>query len=120
MRANGWRGNSRARKTRTTVADPAAARCPDLVNRDFRAAAPGRLHVADFTYMPLDGGGFAYTAFCIDAYAGTIGRRECSGSKDTAFVQRAVRQAAERLARAGHPVAGQVIHHSDAGWPPYQ
>ena len=93
MAANGWRGNTRARKTRTTVADPAAARCPDLVNRDFRAEAPGRLHVADFTYVPLAGGGFACTAFVIDAYAGTIGGWERSLSKQAAFVQRAVRQA---------------------------
>jgi putative transposase len=115
MAANGWRGNTRARKTRTTVADPAAARCPDLVSRDFRAEAPGRLHVADFTYVPLAGGGFACTAFVTDAYAGTIGGWECSLSKQAAFVQRAVRQAAERLDRAGHPVAGPAIHHSDAG-----
>lgn len=27
-------------------------RAPDLVNRQFHAAAPGLLHVADFTYMP--------------------------------------------------------------------
>jgi transposase InsO family protein len=70
MRANGWRGATRARKVRTTVADPAATRAPDLVNRQFHAAAPGLLHVADFTYVPLAGGGFGYTALVIDAYAG--------------------------------------------------
>ena len=48
MRANGWRGATRARKVRTT-SDPAATRAPDLVNRQFHAAAPGLLHVADFT-----------------------------------------------------------------------
>jgi putative transposase len=37
------------RKVRTTVADPAATRAPDLVNRQFPAAAPGLLHVANFT-----------------------------------------------------------------------
>jgi putative transposase len=52
MRANGWRGATRARKVRTTVGDPAATRAPDLVNRHFHAAAPGLLHVADFTYVP--------------------------------------------------------------------
>jgi len=51
MRAGGWRGNARGRrKVRTTVPDPAHPRHPDLVNRDFRAAAPGQLLVADFTY----------------------------------------------------------------------
>jgi len=115
MRARGWRGNTRARTTRTTVPDPAAARSPDLVKRNFRAERPGQLHVADFTYVPLDGGGFAYTAFVIDAYAGYIGGWECSRSKETAFVTRAIRQAAERLRKAGHPLTGLAIHHSDAG-----
>jgi putative transposase len=43
MRANGWRGVTRARKVRTTVADPAAARAPDLVHRCFTADRPDAL-----------------------------------------------------------------------------
>jgi len=114
MRANGWRGNVRqARKIRTTVANPAAQRFPDLVKRQFRADAPGRLLVADFTYAALAGGGFAYVAFVIDAYAGTIRGWECSLSKTTAFIQRAILQAASQLARLGHPVTAGAIHHSD-------
>ena len=46
-------------------------------------ARPGQLHVADFTYVPLDGGGFGYTAFVIDAFAGLIAGWECSLSKET-------------------------------------
>lgn len=89
MRANGWRGNVRqARKIRTTVANPAAERFPDLVRRQFKAEAPGRLLVADFTYLALAGGGFAYVAFVIDAYAGTIRGWECSLSKTARFIQR--------------------------------
>jgi putative transposase len=115
MRANGWRGNTRARTIRTTVPDPVAQRFPDLVKRQFKAEAPGRLLVADFTCLPLAAGGFAYVAFVIDAYAGTIRGWECSVSKTTAFIQRAIRQAAAQLARLGHPLAGRAIHHSDAG-----
>lgn len=116
MRANGWRGNVRGpRKTRTTSPDPAAERFPDLVKRQFKAEAPGRLLVADFTYLPLAAGGFAYVAFVIDAYAGTIRGWECSLSKTTAFIQRAIRQAAAQLAGLGHPLATGAIHHSDAG-----
>jgi putative transposase len=114
MRANGWRGVTRARTTRTTVPDPAHTRAPDLVKRNFKAARPGQLHVADFTYVPLDGGGFGYTAFCIDAFAGLIAGWECSLSRETAFVQKAIRQAAAFRARQGHPLEG-AIHHSDAG-----
>jgi transposase InsO family protein len=72
MRANGWRGVTRARKVRTTIADPAHSRAPDLVNRDFTAERPGQLHVVDFSYVPLDGAGFGYTAFVVDAFAGLI------------------------------------------------
>ena len=49
-RAHGWRGATRGRRVRTTVPDPAAARAPDLVRRQFKAPRPGQLHVADFTY----------------------------------------------------------------------
>jgi putative transposase len=115
MRANGWRGVTRARKVRTTVPDPAHTRAPDLVNRDFEAARPGRLVVADFTYVPVDGGGFAYTAFCVDAFAGLIAGWECCLSKETAFVEKAIRQAAALRSRQGRPVGGNAIHHSDAG-----
>ena len=115
MRANGWRGAMRARWVRTTVADPAAARAPDLVRRRFRSARPDALHVADFTYVPLHGAGFGYTAFVIDAYAGLIVGWECSLTKNTAFVERAIRAAAARRAREGHPLSGDTIHHSDAG-----
>ena len=115
MRAHGWRGVTRARTVRTTTPDAAHTRAPDLVKRNFKASAPGQLHVADFTYVPLDGGGFGYTALVIDAFAGLIGGWECSLSKETAFVERAIRQATALRARQGHPISGAAIHHSDAG-----
>jgi len=85
------------------------------VQRNFKAAGPGQLDVADFTCVPPDSGGFAYTAFVIDACAGYIGGWECSRTKATAFVIRAIRQAVGRFRKAGHPLAGLAIHHSDAG-----
>ena len=54
--------------------------------------------------MPLDGGGFGYTALVIDAFAGLITGWECSLSKETAFVERAIRQAAARRRREGRPL----------------
>ena len=83
------------------------------MRRNFAADRPGQLHVADFTYVPLDGGGFGYTAFVIDAFAGLIAGWECSLSKETAFVERVIRQAAALRARQGHPIRGRAIHHSD-------
>jgi transposase InsO family protein len=115
-REHGWRGTTRARRPpRTTVADPAATRAPDLVRRQFKASAPGELHVADFTYVPMDTGRFGYTAFVIDAFAGMIAGWECSLDKKTAFVEAAIRQAAAYRARQGRPFTGKEIHHSDAG-----
>src|SRR5207245_9325646 len=115
--APGWRRVSRARTLRTTTPDAAHSRAPDLVKRDFKAERPGQLHVADFTYVPLDGGGFGYTALVIDAFAGLIAGWECSLSKETAFVEKAIRQAAALRARQGHPIGGRAIPHSAAGSP---
>jgi putative transposase len=110
MRANGWRGNVRGpAKIRTTVPEPADSHAPDL---DFAAQRPGQLLVCDFTYVPLAGGGFGYTAFVIDAFAGTICGWECSLSKAAAFVQRALAQASAHLRRTG---GAPGICHSDAG-----
>lgn len=114
MRANGWRGVTRARRIpRTTEPDPAAVRAPDLVGRQWRVSAPNLLVVADFTYVPMTCG-FGYTAFVVDAYAGLIPGWECSLTKDTGFVERALRYAAEFRLRQGHPF-DDAIHHSDAG-----
>jgi transposase InsO family protein len=51
----------------------------------------------------------------IDAFAGMMVGWECSLKKNTAFVERAIRAAAARRAREGHPLLGGTIHHSDAG-----
>jgi putative transposase len=114
MRANRWQGARRCRRVRTTVADPAAQRAPDLVDRQFQARAPNVLLVADFTYVRLTTGVFAYVAFVTDAYVGTIIGWEASTSKHTRFVESAIRQAAALRSRQGHPIDG-AIHHSDAG-----
>lgn len=115
MRHNSWQGVMRARRPpRTTERDPAAARAPDLVGRRWRVGAPNLLEVADFTYVALDTGGFGYTAFVVDAYAGLIPGWECSMVKDTGFVERALRHAATFRSRQGHPF-DETIHHSDAG-----
>ena len=49
MRELGLQGSRRGKKHRTTIADPAAARPSDLVDRRFGPLAPNRLWVADFT-----------------------------------------------------------------------
>jgi putative transposase len=68
--------------------------------------------VADFTYVKLVTGVFVYVAFVIDAYAGAIVGWEASASKQTRFVESALRQAAALRSRQGHPI-DDAIHHSD-------
>src|SRR5690625_4008431 len=55
----------------TTIADEAAERPADLVNRDFTADKPNSLWVSDLTYVRT-GSGFVYAAFVIDAFARRI------------------------------------------------
>ncbi|WP_159043323.1 IS3 family transposase [Streptomyces sp. NBRC 110028] len=66
MRGAGLAGVRLRRRHRTTVADPAAAKAPDLVGRDFTASEPNTKYVGDITYLPLDGGRFLYLATVID------------------------------------------------------
>jgi hypothetical protein len=79
MRAHGWQGVRRQTKVRTTVVDPAAARAPDLVDRQVAVPAPNRLLVADFTYVRLACGVFVYVAFVIEP---TPARSSAGRSRD--------------------------------------
>ena len=67
----GLPGAVRGKVKRTTIADPAAARPADLVQRQFAPPAPDRLWVADITYVST-WSGLVYVAFVVDAYARRI------------------------------------------------
>jgi putative transposase len=56
---------------RTTRADPAVARHPDLVERAFRADAPNQLWVTDLTYVAT-WAGIAYVCFIVDVFSRMI------------------------------------------------
>jgi transposase InsO family protein len=58
MRRFGVQGLRLRRRHRTTIADPAAAKAPDLIGRDFTAPAPNRRYVGDITYLPVGERGF--------------------------------------------------------------
>jgi putative transposase len=69
MRQAGIQGAKRRGKPwRTTVPDPGALRPPDLVDRDFSAARPDELWLADFTYLRC-WEGLVFFSFVIDAYS---------------------------------------------------
>ncbi|GJE17670.1 IS3 family transposase ISMex33 [Methylobacterium marchantiae] len=111
MRVMSLAGIVRGRRVRTTIPDPAAA-CPlDRVNRQFKAACPNRLWVADFTYVAT-WRGFVYAAFVIDVFARRIVGWRVSRSARADFVLDALEQALhERRPFAG----GGLVCHSDRG-----
>lgn len=55
MRQAGIVGVHLRRGKRTTIKDPGAQVFPDLIGRDFTAAAPNRRYVGDITYLPYGG-----------------------------------------------------------------
>ena len=110
MRAAGIAGARRSKRIRTTRPDPAAARWPDLVKRDFTAAAPNQLWVTDLTYVPT-WAGVAYVCFIIDAFSRTIVGWRVTSHMRTSMVTDAIEVA--RSTR-GTRLTG-LRCHSDAG-----
>ena len=112
MRANGIQGAKRRGKPwRTTISDPAAARSPDLVNRDFTAERPDALWLADFTYLRC-WEGVVFFSFVIDAYSRRIVGWQFASHMRTDLVLDALRMA---LTRRDTGADVQLIHHCDAG-----
>jgi transposase InsO family protein len=112
MRAHGIQGAKRRGKPwRTTIADPAATRSPDLVERDFSASRPDALWLADFTYLRC-WEGVVFFSFVVDAFSRRIVGWQFAGHMRTDLVLDALRMALTRR-DAGADV--QLIHHSDAG-----
>jgi putative transposase len=112
MRALGLRGVVRGKRSvRTTVADEVTARPTDLVAREFRAAAPNRLWVADLTYLKTHDG-WVYVAVVIDVFARCVVGWQTSRSLHTDLALDALEMALWR--RRGQAWAG-LVHHSDRG-----
>jgi putative transposase len=113
MRDLGLRGAVRGKKHRTTIADETAQRPRDRVDRNFTAAAPNRLWVADLTYVRT-WSGFVYVAFITDVYSRMIVGWQASRSLRTDLALDALEQAIWSRHRAGADLAG-LVHHSDRG-----
>jgi putative transposase len=112
MRANGIRGaKRRGQPWRTTRPDPAAGRRPDLVQRDFSAAGPDRLWVADLSYLRC-WEGLVFFAFVIDAFSRRVVGWQLAAHMRTTLVLDALRMALGQR-RPGADVA--LVHHSDRG-----
>jgi putative transposase len=107
-------GARRGRRVVTTRPDAAAARPADRVQRRFRPAAPNRLWVADFTYVPT-WSGMVYVAFVIDAYARRILGWRAATSMRTALVLDTIEQAIWTRRREGVTNLAGLTHHHDGG-----
>jgi putative transposase len=110
MRQAGLSGCPRPRRRpRTTVADPAAAPAPDLVQRAFDPLAPNRLWLADITYVPTEEG-WLYLAAVLDAFS----RRVVGWAMADHLRTELVLAALDLALRRRRPAAG-LVHHSDRG-----
>jgi putative transposase len=109
LRAAGLHGCHRRKGVHTTRRNPDIPPAPDLVRRDFTAAAPDRLWVADMTYVPT-WMGFLYLAIVLDVYSRRIVGWAMADHLRTELVIEAVEMAIGR-----RRPADEVIHHSDQG-----
>jgi putative transposase len=101
-------GVSRRKWMVTTVRDQNAGSAPDLIERNFVAAAPDCLWVADITYIPT-WAGFLYLAVVLDAFS----RRIVGWAMATHLRTELVLEALNMAVGQRRPAA--VIHHSDHG-----
>ena len=108
LRGAGLQGVSRRRGVRTTRRGPAETPAADLVQRDFTAAAPNQLWVADITYIPT-WAGFLFLAVVLDAYSRRIVGWAMAPHLKTDLVLDALNMALAQRKPHG------VIHHSDQG-----
>jgi putative transposase len=102
------------RRVRTTIADPAAARPVDLVDRHFAASRPNELWVADFTYCPT-WAGMVYVAFVFDVFSRRILGWRTATSMTTPLVLDCLEQAIWTRGKEGRTDLSGLVHHTDAG-----
>jgi putative transposase len=109
MRAAGLVGASRRRGGPiTTRRDKRAQPAPDLVDRDFQAARPNQLWVADITYVPT-AAGFLYLAVVVDVWSRRVVGWAMANHLRAELVLDALNMA------LGQRRPRDVIHHSDQG-----
>jgi transposase InsO family protein len=112
MKSHGIQGAKRRGKPwRTTKPDQRAQRRPDLVQRDFTAARPNELWVADLSYLRC-WEGLVFFAFVLDAYSRKIVGWQLAPHMRTDLVLDALKMA---LAQRGGGADVELIHHSDRG-----
>ncbi len=113
MRSAGLHGVRRGRKPNTTRLAQAEDHRPDLVQRDFTAAAPHELWVADITYVRLVSG-FCYVAFITDVCTRKIVGWSVASTLHTDRLPLLALEHA-LLTTGARRTASGLTHHSDRG-----
>ncbi|MBN6754370.1 IS3 family transposase [Kocuria palustris] len=113
MRSAGLHGVRRGRKPNTTRPAQADDHRPDLVQRDFTAAAPHELWVADITYVRLVSG-FCYVAFITDVCTRKIVGWSVASTLHTDRLPLLALEQALLTTGARRDSSG-LTHHSDRG-----
>jgi putative transposase len=112
MRQAGLSGLLVRRRGKTTIRVPGVRPAPDLVGREFTAAAPNRLWAADLTEIATWEGKL-YLAVVIDCYS-----RRCVGWAMAEHMRaELVVEALEMAVWQRKPDPG-LVHHSDQGSQP--
>jgi putative transposase len=109
MRELGLRACQPRAYKRTTVPGEQPVTSPDLIGRDFTAAAPGQRLVGDITYLRT-GEGWLYLATVIDLATKMVTGWQLAGHMRTSLVTDALAMAISH----GHVQPGAVFH-SDKG-----
>jgi transposase InsO family protein len=110
MRDMGLRGVQGGKKRWTTIVDDTAPRPADLVERQFVAARPNQLWLADITYSST-WDGWLYVAFILDVHSRMIVGWQLADHLRTDLVLDALEMAIWRR----DLTYGDLIHHSDRG-----
>ena len=113
MRETGLRGVLRDKSPRTTRPAAETTRPADLVRRDFTAAGPNQLWVADLTYVRT-AGGWVYAAFVLDVFSRLIVGWQVATSLYTDLALDALQMAIWRRQADRADLTG-LVHHSDRG-----
>lgn len=109
MRAHGVRAKQARRFRVTTESGHGLPVAPNLLGRQFAAARPNRVWMADITFVPT-GEGWSYLAVLVDAFSRRVVGWALDGQLTTELTQGALQMA---LQTARPP--RRLMHHSDQG-----
>lgn len=97
------------RPWRQSLTEGSASLLPDLVARDFTAAAPGEKMIGDITYIST-WEGWVYLATVIDCHTKAVVGWAMDDNYQTPLIERAIRMATQNYA-----ITRGAIFHSDRG-----